>query len=254
MLSSLRHWTLLLANLIGLALIIPLMSNLSVHPPSLSLAPSIANKSITVGLSRNWSGYAATGGLFTSVTGTWTVPRISNGGFSAVDATWVGIGGITSGDLLQSGTQDVISSGQVVHLAFFEMLPNAPVEIPMAIQGGDSITVLITRLSGDQWLVSFKDNTSGRSARLTTTYHSSLSSAEWIQEAPSRGGQILPLAKFGTVSFRNGSALENQSHVTIAQSHARQVIMVNSSGQPLAIPSSLGKGGTGFSVKRSGTN
>ena len=250
MLSSLRHWTLLLANFIVLALMIPLMPDLSARPPSLSLAPSIVNRSVTAGLSRNWSGYSATGGLFTSVTGTWTVPRISNSGFPAVDATWVGIGGITSGDLLQSGTQDVISSGQVVHLAFFEMLPNAPLGIPMAIQGGDSITVAITRLSGDQWQISFKDNTSGRTARLAATYHSSLSSAEWVEEAPSRGGRILPLADFGTVVFRNGSTLENQSHVTIAQSHAQPVIMVNSSGQALATPSSL-RGGAGFSVKRS---
>ena len=40
--------------------------------------------------SSNWSGYSATGGTFTSVTGTWTVPTVS-ATTAGADATWVGI-------------------------------------------------------------------------------------------------------------------------------------------------------------------
>src|SRR2546427_2616225 len=52
--------------------------------------------------SSNWSGYAANGGTFTSVTATWTVPTVSATS-SGADATWVGIGGLESQDLIQAG-------------------------------------------------------------------------------------------------------------------------------------------------------
>src|SRR5262249_9163260 len=62
--------------------------------PGSSPAPS---PSTTTGTdqSENWSGYAATGGTFTGVSGAWTVPQVS-GTTGAADATWVGIGGTSS--------------------------------------------------------------------------------------------------------------------------------------------------------------
>src|SRR5438445_9051939 len=63
--------------------------------------------------SSNWSGYAANGGTFTSVTATWTVPTVSATS-SGADATWVGIGGLTSNDLLQAGTQAMVDGSGTV--------------------------------------------------------------------------------------------------------------------------------------------
>ena len=233
------------------ALLLALLPVPSASLASLTLTPNMASGSIASTISHNWAGYRAAGGLFTSVTGTWTVPQISNNGIAAADATWVGIGGITSSDLIQGGTEDLISrSGQVVHAAIFEMLPNPPQPIPVVVQSGDSITVAITERAVNQWQVSFLDKTNGQSYNFTTRYRSSFSSAEWIEEAPARGGRILPLNNFGTVVFSGGSTLENQHPVTIGQSSAQPITMVNSKDQILAAPSSLSSAGTGFSVVR----
>jgi hypothetical protein len=74
-----------------------------VTPP----APQTPVPAIPVGqnTSHNWSGYAATSGTYTGVTGTWTVPVPGINGTPGVGATWVGIGGVSGHDLIQAGTQ-----------------------------------------------------------------------------------------------------------------------------------------------------
>lgn len=250
MLLSLAHRKTLLASLTALVLMITFIPALSTHSLPLSFAPNMANNTIS-GISRNWAGYEARGGFFTSITGTWTVPQVSSNGFAAIDGTWIGIGGIVSSDLIQSGTSDVVSgSGQVVYSAFFELLPYAPQSIPVTIQSGDSITVTITEQQVNQWQISFTDTTTGQTCNITTSHTSSCSSAEWIEEAPNNRGRILPLDNFGTVVFSGGYTVENGYQVTIAQSNAQPTIMVNSIGQPLATPSLLGSDGASFSITR----
>ena len=61
--------------------------------------------------SHNWAGYAVTNGVYTGVTGTWTVPQPNVLGGPGVGATWVGIGGVSSLDLIQAGTQDATAGG-----------------------------------------------------------------------------------------------------------------------------------------------
>ena len=74
--------------------------------------------------SHNWSGYAATEGKYTSVSGTWTVPQVSSNGAPGVGASWVGIGGVNSRDLIQAGTQETDGgSGRVQYSAWVETLP-----------------------------------------------------------------------------------------------------------------------------------
>src|SRR6266851_10266207 len=76
--------------------------------------------------SHNWSGYAATSGTYTGITGTWTVPVPGINGTPGVGATWVGIGGVTGQDLIQAGTQDVAAGGgQAQFQTWIEMLPQA---------------------------------------------------------------------------------------------------------------------------------
>src|SRR5579859_5731149 len=59
--------------------------------------------------SRNWAGYAATRGTFTAVSATWHVPEFAPDSPAGADATWVGIGGVRGGDLIQAGTQETVS-------------------------------------------------------------------------------------------------------------------------------------------------
>src|SRR5262249_35965619 len=88
--------------------------------------------------SRNWSGYAANGGPYTGISGRWTVPQVASAnGASGVGATWVGIGGVKTKDLIQAGTQDSGSGRQNEYQAWIEMLPAASQQIPLAVVPGD---------------------------------------------------------------------------------------------------------------------
>ena len=216
-----------------------------------TVPPNVRPPSGQSGQSENWSGYAATGGNFTSVTGTWSVPQSSSNGSYASGATWVGIGGVNSRDLIQAGTEETASSGGSVHYnAWIEMLPAASHPIDLTVQPGDSVTVSITDQGSNQWQIAFKDNTTGKSYQTTVQYTSSHSSAEWIEEAPFARRQVLPLDNFGTISFSNGSAVEDGKTVTIAQAGAKPVTLVNAAGTALATPSALTGDGEGFSVTR----
>jgi peptidase A4-like protein len=203
--------------------------------------------------SHNWSGYAATGGTYTSVSGTWSVPQFSSDGPAGVDAAWVGIGGVRSRDLIQAGTQQTVSgTGSTRYEAWIEMLPRSSRAVPLVVHAGDSVTVTISEQSTDQWLIQFVNNTTGQTYNTTQQYTSSHSSAEWVEEAPSggRGNRVLPLDNFGTVQFSAGSAIKNGQTVTIAAAGARAITMVGNSEQPLAVPSTLGDDGASFSVAR----
>jgi len=207
------------------------------------------------GISANWSGYAATVGPYTAVSGTWHVPQFIPDSQAGADAAWVGIGGVDTTDLIQAGTQQTVSgSGSTQYQAWVETLPQASHPVPLAVHSGDSVTVSITLQpqAQDEWLVAFSNNTTGQTYQVTEHYTSSMSSVEWIEEAPSTmRGRQLPLDNFGTVNFSAGSATRNGQTVTIASTGAQAISMVSSGGQPLARPSALGPDGASFTVSRS---
>jgi hypothetical protein len=202
--------------------------------------------------SHNWSGYAATRGTYTAVTGTWTVPEFNADSQPGVDAAWVGIGGVRSRDLIQAGTQQSVSgSGSTHYEAWIEMLPRASRPVPLSVHAGDSVTVSISEQAPDQWLIDFKNNTTGQTYQTTQQYASSHSSAEWVEEAPSGGrGGVLPLDNFGTVQFTGGSTVKDGQTVNIAEAGARAITMIGNNNQALAVPSNLAEDGASFSVAR----
>jgi hypothetical protein len=201
--------------------------------------------------SHNWSGYATTDGKFTAVSGTWTVPQVNSNGASGVGATWVGIGGVTSHDLIQAGTEETdMGSGRVQYSAWVETLPQASRPVRFSVHPGDSVTVSINEQSTNNWQISFNNNTTGQTYQTSMRYTSSHSSAEWVVEAPSSGNGILPLDNFGTVSFSGASATENGQSANLSQSHAQPITMLSGAGQALAVPSSIGGDGSSFSVSR----
>ena len=221
-------------------------------PSGQSPQPTVARSAAT---SQNWSGYAATGGTFTGVGGTWSVPQPSSStAIAGVGATWVGIGGVSSQDLIQAGTQDVTAGGQHEFQAWIELLPQASQQVPLAVAPGDSITVSITESSpgSGTWQISLQNNTSGQSYQTTVQYRSSQSSAEWIEEAPAggNGSVIEPLDNFGTVPFSAATAVENGQTVDLAQAGARSITMLNAANPALAVPSAIGSDGSSFSVTR----
>ncbi len=216
-------------------------------PPSLPTVPGGQSN-----VSSNWSGYAATTGTFTGVTGTWTVPQSQSSGSLAAGATWVGIGGVTSRDLIQAGTQETTTrSGAVQYEAWVETLPQASQPVPFTVNPGDSVTVSINETGTNQWKISFANHTTGETYQTSLQYASSLSSAEWIEEAPSVGRRILPIDNFGTVQFSGGTAIENGKTVTISQSGAQPITMAGYGGSAVVTPSALTSNGQGFSVSES---
>jgi peptidase A4-like protein len=201
--------------------------------------------------SSNWSGYLASAGTFSGVSGSWTVPDPSGNGHStSADATWVGIGGVTSADLIQVGTTDAVSrSGQASSEAFYEMLPAASTPVPgMTVAPGDAVSAGLTQLSAGQWRISITDATRNESFNLTVSYDSSNSTAEWIEEDPSySAGHQIPFDDFGSVSFSGATAVENGSSQTLAGAGA-QAILMQIGGHTVATPSGISGNGDGFTV------
>ncbi len=223
----------------------------SSHPPSSQAQTDSSAVSAENGdTSRNWAGYATTGGIITSVTGSWIVPQVQ-GDNPGVDATWVGIGGIASHDLIQAGTQTTVNrQGRIFYQAFFETLPEPATPLNLAVTGGDTVTVTVAQKSLGIWQISLKNNTSGQSLERTEIYDSSLTSAEWIEEQPSGLRRMLPLNNFGTVQFLSGSTVKDGRVLNIAQANSQAITMINSFGQRLARTSGIGGDGSSFSVTR----
>jgi hypothetical protein len=203
--------------------------------------------------SHNWSGYAATGGSFTQVAGTWTIPQFNPDNRGGIDAAWVGIGGVRSRDLIQAGTQQTVSgAGHTQYEAWIEMLPRPSRPVPLQVHGSDSVTVNISEQSPNTWLIQFTNNTTGQTYSTTQQYASSHSSAEWVEEAPSggRGGGVLPLDDFGSVQFSNGSTTRDGQSLSIQAAAARAITMIGNGNRQLAVPSGLGADGASFTVSR----
>ena len=207
--------------------------------------------------SRNWSGYVATGGTITSVSGTWVIAK-PDPSVVGVDATWVGIGGAATTDLIQAGTEATVNGdGTVSYDAWTETLPQPTRPVSVAVNGGDTVTVSLTEQAVGLWLVELKNVTTGKSFSTTLRYNSSKTSAEWIEEAPSVGRSVAPLDSFGVVQFSAGSTVVNGKAQSISGANAKAVTMADGANRPLAIPSAIGADGSSFSVSRTsnpGTN
>jgi len=201
----------------------------------------------------NWAGYVATGGTYTAISGSWTVPSVSDSSDNlAADASWIGIGGVSTDDLIQVGTQNIVQDGQVSSGSFYEELPDSSETISsITVNPGDTITASVQESEGGEWLISIKDVTNGESYSNTVYYDSSESSAEWIEEAPSEdGSSIIPLDQFGSVSFTNGSVTDNNTNESIEASNSKAINMESDAGEQLTDVSSLSGDGNGFSVTR----
>jgi hypothetical protein len=168
----------------------------------------------------NWAGYlvassTTTKTSFSAVSGSWTQPAADCGaGSPSHSAFWVGLGGYSGDHLEQTGTSaDCSATGQASYSAWYELVPAAQVPVTMTVQPGDRISAHVA-VSGDTVTVSLADLTRHASFSKRLTMSSpTVSSAEWIAEAPSRclssssqDCHILSLADFGSVTFTSASA------------------------------------------------
>jgi peptidase A4-like protein len=203
--------------------------------------------------SSNWAGYTVTGGTYSAVSATWSVPEFAPDSPAGADAIWVGIGGVHSTDLIQAGTEETVSGrGSTQYQAWVETLPQVSRAVPLPINTGDSVSVSLQQQTGGDWLVAFVNNTSGKSYQETIQYASSRSSAEWVVEAPSgRRGRLVPLDAFRSVSFSRASTVKDGQIMSIQQAGGHPITMIGQRRQALARPSTLEEDGASFEVRQS---
>ena len=208
-------------------------------------------------VSQNWSGYAATAGDYTAVSATWTVSEI---------ARWLDGGrGRGVGRYRRRAQSRLDSGGHAANRLTARRHPARGVDRAAAAAFADGaaedlrratrLLVSITQQGPELWLIALTNTTSGEAYQVTKHYASSLSSAEWVEEAPSAGrGGPLPLDDFGTHHVQSGvggarrrdgqhrpggRARDHHDHAGVAQH--------------LVEPSGPGADGDSFSVTRTGT-
>jgi hypothetical protein len=185
-------------------------------------APAAATSGTTSeAVSENWAGYEATttnSDGFGAVSGSWVQPTVKASSARSYSAYWVGLGGgdENSDALEQDGTQaDVAANGTVSYYAWYELVPSAPVKIPVAVHAGDKIYAR-TYVKGDEVTFTLDNQTTGTDWTKTvamTQVTPDTSTAEWVAEAPSAcegsaasSCSVLNLADFGTVTFTDAHA------------------------------------------------
>ncbi len=195
--------------------------------------------------STNWAGYAASSGHFTKVSAKWTQPTVKCGSAATYSVFWVGLDGFNSNTVEQTGSGGNCQGGSPVYYAWYEVYPKEPiVEINKPVHAGDALSASATAVTSSSFKLAISDSTQGWTFQTTQTLSgASLSSAEVIAEAPASGGQVLPLADFGTVHF-NSSMVNGKS---LGSFSPQEIVMVTSGGAVKAQPSAL-SGGKAFSV------
>jgi hypothetical protein len=199
-------------------------------------------------VARNWSGYAITGATYTSVSATWIVPTVlapPDPDTRQFSSTWVGIDGFNDSDLIQAGTEQDWLRGSASYQAWWEILPQDETPIQMTVEPGNTMYVSITQGSPN-WTITVTDRTTGETYTKLKHYAGPLSSAEWIQEAPTVGGHIASLAHDSTVDFEDITANGANPELTVADSG----VMAKGKGNRvvLSTPSSPDADQNGFAV------
>ncbi len=203
--------------------------------------------------STNWSGYAVTSRRhrIAAVSGTFVVPAAKSSVLPQFAATWAGIGGYKTGDLIQAGTGED-STGRPFgrrYFAWYELLPRS--EQPIQHCSGDSactvkpgqrITINIRRLGSARWSIFIADQGNWHWSK-RVRYRSTRSSAEWILEAPTIATSQSTLAHVGTAYFGPTSKYTIESGPrAISAGHPIKILLSSETGAREATPSALVSG------------
>ena len=219
-------------------------------PPTTTTTTSAAPVS-TATPTLNWSGYTLETKNITAIHAAWVVPPVIAPPATGYSATWIGIGGSETADLIQAGTEQDIENGETMYYAWVEALPDATVGVSpkrLPVHPGDLFAVTITNTSGNDWSVTIENRTTAQSLTLTTTYTSCKCSAEWIEELPEVEGEPdAALANFGTVTLTETTATVNGVTRGAAELGA-QPVTLNVRRKVAAQPRVFGTDGKSFAV------
>ena len=191
---------------------------------------------------------------YTSISGSWIVPKATGvSGKTTADAAWIGVGGVSTGDLIQVGTQDTVSaSGTETSSAFYELLPHASKTIgSMTVSPGDTVEASLAEAATNEWKVTITDTSNGQSFTTNVAYDSQLSSAEWIEEDPSySASRLVPLDNFSPITFTDAAAIENGNTVNLASGDAQPITLVTAPSTVVASPSALSSDDESFTITK----
>ncbi|MFI5063706.1 MAG: G1 family glutamic endopeptidase [Streptosporangiales bacterium] len=194
--------------------------------------------------STNWSGYAASGSTYKSVSATWTEPAGTCSSGDQYSSFWVGLDGYSSSSVEQTGSEVDCAGRTPEYYSWYEMYPAYPVNFSNPVSPGDQFYGSVTFNGGSSYTLVLKDVTKNWSHTVSASLSGAAnSSAEVIAEAPccTASGGILPLAHFSPITFSsatvNGSAIGNFSPT--------EIIMIDNAGRDKDSVSSL-SGGNSF--------
>lgn len=217
-------------------------------------------------LGDNWSGYIVTGGPFTAVQGTWTIPAVTYAHYPAAPdventSAWIGIGGFNEPTLIQLGSeQDVTPDGVASYSVWYEVLPASSIRIDatrFVVNAGDTITTSLqctatcTPKAKSTWVMSMSDGTLWKTAfTVQMIYPSSLASAEWIVEAPCLETCSNPIADFGYLANFNSITFTgltaNNANPNLSRSQ-NAMMLTDPQGKAWSVPSDP-SGGNSFTM------
>jgi hypothetical protein len=212
------------------------------------------------GTSSNWSGFAVTGKGFTIAKGSWHVPEVDCSKTpNAYSSFWVGLDGDLSGSdtVEQNGTDSDCSGTTPVYYAWYEFYPAGSVLIKDVPVAPGNIMYAEVSYNGSEFTLYIKNETTGLSHSHTKAVAGAKrNSAEWIAEAPSSSGGILPLADFVTANFGDDKTGVNDTNYAtdstisgpISDFTSRERITMVFSGGNKAVPTVLTTDGTSFIV------
>lgn len=134
-----------------------------------------------------WSGYEVYADTFDDVKGEWDVQIAVNPIPSSALGTWVGVGGVNSQNLAQTGTA---WSNGAFH-PFYEFYPNLPViGVNTNLAVGTHIVAEVYK-SGSNWCTSVTWPTGDMHTCSVGGFAADQSTAEWIDERPSPCNTLL---------------------------------------------------------------
>jgi Peptidase A4 family len=211
-------------------------------------------------VTRGWAGYLVRTGRdsFAEVQGSWVQPRIVCNRPGSSVAFWVGLGGATrnSDALEQIGTSaDCSGSALLSQSAWYQLYPAPPVELPLAVRPGDTISARVA-VNAATVTLALRNVSTGKAFSTELWMRSpETDSAEWIVEAPSMCFLIcaqLPLAAFNRVAFTDTSTTIGAHTGTIRDSAwaSERLKMAIRDGKTTAIPTPLSGSGSSFAVIR----
>ena len=212
--------------------------------------PLFAQQAASYDVTSNWAGYVANNAYYTGVSALFQAPTPYTLQRLGVTASWVGIGGAESNDLLQAGLAVVQEGPFFGYEAWYETLPTASRHVAMSIGPGDWVFVDLHELAFDLWQVTVVDGSQVFQRRIR--YASSHSTAEWILEEPALAdGRLLPLGVVTGANFANMSAIANGQHAIPTQLYPRPSVLAGPFGKIKAAPTEIGPDGSSFSVATS---